>query len=153
MRTRRIFAACILCWAVLLCAALVAAHWLALIGLACLPAVIGVIAALVVTVHARLTRRRGDDQDDAGNAPLQVPDRAPMAPPRRRARPFRADQPPGPPRLTGAAAARVDQELAAQRAAAGDQAPDYTAFVALMRGAGAGDLEDVAAPDDDQEGH
>lgn len=50
------------------------------------------------------------------------------------------------------AAARVDQVLARQRAEAGRTAPDYADFVTLMRGAGAGDLEDVAAPDDDQPG-
>jgi hypothetical protein len=157
VRTRRIFAACLLCWSVMIVAALVAAHWLALIALFCLPSIAGVIAALVVTVHTRLTRGRaelGDQGDDAGNAPLQVPHRAPLAPPRRRARPFRAD-PPAPPPISGpdaGAVARGEQEVMRQRTAAGETDPGLDAFLALMRGAGAADLEDVAAPDDDQPG-
>jgi hypothetical protein len=155
-RARSTLAAVILCWSVMVVAALVAAHWPALIGLLAVPA----LGAIVACLGLAWDRRRVPDPPPAAERPPAVPPRSPMPPPRRRARPHRADQPPGPPPaparpgpLTPWAAARFDQELMRLRADNGATAPDYDDFVALMRDAGAGDLEDVAAPDtDDQDG-
>jgi hypothetical protein len=152
---RRTVIAVILVWCVMVTAAVLAAHWTVLLVLLCTPAAVGVLfvgalmVASVCAMHPRRGRRPAGDPEDS-NQPLQVPARPPLIPPRRRrGRPPRAHPPPRPP-LTGAAAARVDQELMRVRAEAGDQAPDHDDFIELMRGAGAGDLEGITGkePDD-----
>lgn len=155
-RRRRILVACILVWAFLLVCATIAHKWAVALAILCAPAILGVVlvagAAAAAILAMSPTRRRRPAEATADTEVRVFPVRAPLAPPRRRARPYRAGQPAGPPRepLTGAAAARVDQEVMRQRAAAGDQAPDHDDFVALMRNAGAGDLEDVTGEDGDQ---
>lgn len=151
-RRRSTLLACILVWAFLLACALIAHRWLLALVMACLPAAAGVLfllglaAAAVAAMHPGRRRPPAGAEDQAGAVRvLDVPPRAVIRRPRRR-----PDPPPAPlPRtVTGVAAARVDQELMRQRAAAGERAPGYDDFVELMRGAGAADLEDVAAPED-----
>lgn len=136
-RRRRILIACILVWSFLLCCAVLAHKWAAALIMLCLPAaagvlfILGIAAAAVAAMHPR--RRPAKADTAGGDTAVRVfPTRVALPPPaRRRGRPHRA----GRPGLTAAAAARV-------------MAPDHDDFVALMRGAGAGDLEDVATPED-----
>lgn len=130
-------------WSFLLVVTVLSRHWTAATVLVCVPAFLGVVALLVAAVRRIRGNLAGplNTEDPGAVRVYPVPPRAAIRRPRRR---------PGPPRepLTGLAAAIVDQQIMKSRAEAGEQAPDHDDFVALMRGAGAGDLEDVAAPED-----
>lgn len=142
MRRRRTLAGVMVTWSFLIVLALVTHHWAAMAILICAPTALGIIALVIATnISVNRDRRRAAEMRARGEAPGPVQLYKPAIEPPHRRRGRRPAPPPEP--LTGPAAARVDQEVMRARAEAGDTAPDFDDFVAMMRNAGAADLEDV----------